>query len=292
MESINVCFNELSLESADTDSENRYPTKSPYSSCADQVVEIPDQLGQGSNYLVKVSPDVDLMFTDTFFKSPVTFESDHTKMYGAIVVTEGQLTIRTENSSNNHVIRKGSALIFIIGDTHCTFSYPAGQVKMLNFSISPALMSQLGSNTHDFPIQKQENNTDDNPYVVTHDCLWSVPVTPELTQNILQIYEANLTDAAQQFYINGKIIEVLALLYHSYRVKAAIDPGIKAHDLLCIMHAAEIIEGKMMSPPSLLELARAVGINDNKLKKLFKILFNNSSFGIQIKPKINTKHMI
>ncbi len=52
----------------------------------------------------------------------------------------------------------------------------------------------------------------------------------------------------------------------------------KARDVAAVKQAAEILRGNLVAPPGLIELARQVGINDNKLKKGFKELYNTTVF--------------
>ncbi len=45
------------------------------------------------------------------------------------------------------------------------------------------------------------------------------------------------------------------------------------------MRAREVLEGRLLDPPSLLELSRIVGLNDNTLKRVFKETFGVTVFG-------------
>jgi len=242
---------------------------------ADKVVEIPDKLGKGLNYLMDLGPDIKLMFTDTEFNEPVSFESKNSEMCGAIVVLDGEISIGVNQHERKYVARKGQAILFMVGETDCMLSYPKGRIKMINFTVSKKLMAQLGVDNEAFPIIEDQSGN----YDISCDCLWKMQICPEINRNVQHIYETNLRKDAHYLYTKGKVIEILALLYHCHQEQLKTYPSIKPYDLNCIMQAAELIENNMTSPPSLYELARKVGINDNKLKKLFKVVFNNTVYG-------------
>jgi AraC family transcriptional regulator, transcriptional activator of the genes for pyochelin and ferripyochelin receptors len=52
-----------------------------------------------------------------------------------------------------------------------------------------------------------------------------------------------------------------------------------AHDKECIIYAQQYLMKHVESPPSLSQLSKIVGINEYKLKRGFKEMFNNTVFG-------------
>ena len=54
--------------------------------------------------------------------------------------------------------------------------------------------------------------------------------------------------------------------------------NLSCQDVRCLQHARRILEEQLTEPPSLIELARQVGINDFKLKKGFKVLFETTPY--------------
>lgn len=245
-----------------------------YAGCADQIIHLPEALGSGQNYLIKVSGDIDLMVSESHFHQPVSFDAPNPEMCGAMIVLEGECHMKTGRSGTEHCIRAGQAMLFVLSSSECSVSYPAGRIQMINFSVPKQLMAQLGSQSPDFPLVCQGED-----FCITDDLMVTVPVSPELSHNVQQIYAANLSEEVRHLFINAKVIEILALVYHAWREQNQKYPGIKPADLNSIMKAAEIIEQEMAAPPGLQELARRVGINDYKLKKLFKTVFDNTVFG-------------
>lgn len=265
----------LRLEDLTRDYLNQVDTRlDTFAGCADQVIHIPQSLGSGKNYLIKMTGDIDLMVSESSFNQPVSFDAPNPDMCGAMIVMEGECCMKTRHNEVEYRVRAGQAMLFILSSSECSVSYPEGKIKMINFSVPKHLMARLGSQSEDLQLMK-----DGSDFTIIEDYLITVPVSPELGKNVQQIYAENLSQEARHLFINAKVIEILALIYHAFKEQSNKYPAIKSSDLTSIMAAAEIIEKEMIAPPSLQGLARRVGINDNKLKRLFKAVFDNTVFG-------------
>ncbi|MEM9819252.1 MAG: AraC family transcriptional regulator [Cyanobacteria bacterium P01_D01_bin.6] len=105
------------------------------------------------------------------------------------------------------------------------------------------------------------------------------PIMNALLQQILQCSYQGLT---KRMYIEGKVIELLALLM---KEEADIHEGNAQASVLDldyrdrIHYAQEILIKNLSSPPSLMELARQVGMCDSNLKRGFKEVFDTTVFG-------------
>lgn len=100
-----------------------------------------------------------------------------------------------------------------------------------------------------------------------------------LLQQILQCPYKGLT---KRMYLESKAIELLALLVEEeaeiHRDKAQADlAGLDYRDR--IQYAQEILMNNLTDPPSLMELARRVGMCDYNLKRGFKEVFDTTVFG-------------
>ncbi|MGG6242416.1 helix-turn-helix transcriptional regulator [Nodosilinea sp. AN01ver1] len=85
----------------------------------------------------------------------------------------------------------------------------------------------------------------------------------------------------QRLYLESKVWELMALLIED--LKTAPDrlspAALKPDDVERIHYASKILRRQLTQPPSLIELARAVGINDHKLKVGFRQVFGTTVFG-------------
>ena len=87
---------------------------------------------------------------------------------------------------------------------------------------------------------------------------------------------------ARQLYLESKALELTVLFLTNFDVPARSmnsQPSLRADDITRIHQARDLILDRMDSPPTLLELARAVGLNDYKLKIGFRQVFGTTVFG-------------
>jgi AraC family transcriptional activator of pyochelin receptor len=85
----------------------------------------------------------------------------------------------------------------------------------------------------------------------------------------------------QRLYLESKVWELMALLIEDLKTTpdSVSPPALKADDVERIHYASNILRHQLTQPPSLIELARAVGINDHKLKVGFRQVFGTTVFG-------------
>lgn len=110
----------------------------------------------------------------------------------------------------------------------------------------------------------------------------NVPMTLAMHQCIQDIMYCQFTGGLKMMYLHSKCIELLALQAQAYEDltgKAPFNVSITADDIERIHHAQAYLLQHSLQPPSLTQLARISGINEFKLKKGFREVFNNSVFG-------------
>ncbi|MET3493997.1 helix-turn-helix transcriptional regulator [Variovorax boronicumulans] len=93
----------------------------------------------------------------------------------------------------------------------------------------------------------------------------------------------------QWHYLSAKVLELWSQqleLLRKLSLPGAAAARMKASDLACIHQAAEILVSEMRDPPTLIELAWRVGINDNKLKSGFRLVYGTSAFSFLQKQRL------
>ena len=126
---------------------------------------------------------------------------------------------------------------------------------------------------------------------------WTTPSMLAAVQQILTCpYQGNV----RQLYLESKTLELLALKLEQMRQPVAADNKItlKSDDIHRLYQARQILLTDIEHPPSLMELARQVGINDFKLKRGFRQIFGTTVFGClyeyrmeQAKQLLDTHHL-
>ncbi|MFB2736770.1 helix-turn-helix transcriptional regulator [Umezakia ovalisporum] len=106
-------------------------------------------------------------------------------------------------------------------------------------------------------------------------------ITPEMRIALEQIINCPFTGLNKKIYLESKCLELIALkleqLAKSKNISAKVT-ALKQDDIDRIYHAKEILAQNLNNPPSLLELAKKVGLNDYKLKLGFRQVFGTTAF--------------
>lgn len=110
----------------------------------------------------------------------------------------------------------------------------------------------------------------------------NMPITMAMHQCIQDIMYCQFSGGLKMMYLQSKCIELLALQAQAYENLTGRTPfssSITADDIERIRYAQSYLIEHSLQPPSLIELSRIAGINEFKLKKGFKEVFNNTVFG-------------
>ncbi|WNZ27782.1 helix-turn-helix transcriptional regulator [Leptolyngbya sp. NK1-12] len=105
--------------------------------------------------------------------------------------------------------------------------------------------------------------------------------SPEMHVVLQQILNCPYQDWTRQFYLESKALELLILWLDqaTERDKLPDSCNLSLSDVDRVHQAREILMQHLENPPSLLELARKVGLNDYKLKRGFRQLYGTTVFG-------------
>jgi AraC-like DNA-binding protein len=106
--------------------------------------------------------------------------------------------------------------------------------------------------------------------------------TPAMQTVLTQALHCPYRDKTRLLYLESKALELVALTCAQIGVEGKSSPSrpmLRPNDIERIHHARDILVDKMDEPPSLLALARQVGLNDFKLKVGFRQVFGATAFG-------------
>lgn len=154
------------------------------------------------------------------------------------------------------------------------------QTLELNVHMQPELFcSFFGENTSD--IQEElnylfRNENEDYYYCSTG------KTTAQMQVALQQILECPYEKMTKRIFLESKVLELMALLIEqTQQPKSSKTDSHKfnSEDLERLHYAKEILQHSFENPPSLLELAHQVGLNDYKLKLGFRQVFQTTVFG-------------
>lgn len=99
-------------------------------------------------------------------------------------------------------------------------------------------------------------------------------------QEVIQdILDCPFADGLKDLFLLSKSIELLVLQAEQFEGKTAASFIQKSSDKQKLIEAKELLNTRLEDPPTIVELAKLVGLNEFKLKKGFKELFGTTIFG-------------
>jgi AraC-like DNA-binding protein len=106
-------------------------------------------------------------------------------------------------------------------------------------------------------------------------------ITQQMWLILFNILHCPYQGLMKQMYLDSKAVELITLYFQQFQEQDVQDHksiAKKLSDIEKIYQAKEILLGNLENPPSLMELARQVGLNDFKLKRGFRQVFGTSAF--------------
>lgn len=100
-----------------------------------------------------------------------------------------------------------------------------------------------------------------------------------IAQCIQEIKNAPYDGLIKSIHAESRTLEILMLQLHQYKEDETVQAGqisLKPYDVEQLKTAYELLKNNILNPPNIPDLARQVGLNQNKLKRGFKLLFNKT----------------
>lgn len=139
-----------------------------------------------------------------------------------------------------------------------------------------SLLNSLVANASEsLPAALAQVMTRDKPPVPSS----PVGLTPAIDAALGQILRCPYQGITQTLYLEAKSLELIALFIDAIQESPSLPAPLSQDDRDRIHHARQIIFDNLQTPPSLVDLARQVGLNDRKLKEGFRQVFDTTVFG-------------
>lgn len=106
-------------------------------------------------------------------------------------------------------------------------------------------------------------------------------LTPWMRSLIHQVEHNPYQGRLAELYAEARILDLIVLCMEAVggMEKLAGDIRLSSQDVERVRHAADILVHHMEDPPTLVVLAKKVGLNENKLKQGFRQVFDTTAFG-------------
>lgn len=113
-------------------------------------------------------------------------------------------------------------------------------------------------------------------------------MTPEMQNAVSKIFNTKYTGALRKLFLQSQITELLAHFFA--HISGNRQETIKKSEKEKLYYAKNIITNNIATPPTLSELSKMIGLNNNKLKKNFKELFGVPVFKYLQNERLDKAH--
>ncbi|MEA5451746.1 AraC family transcriptional regulator [Leptolyngbya sp. CCNP1308] len=232
------------------------------------VTTYPATLGQGQQRYVALREGIDLCIEDVWLNDDL--EIQHCDRTHPLEFTFEQVQIGGKSRQRYDFFGSGLAPAEV-------WRVP-GQRRIMgvNVHIEPSLFQQwIGDLIDDRPVLDLLRPADQR-YLER-----SGSPTAAMQMAVQAILHCPFQGLTQRLYLESKVWELMALLIEDLQTTPdnVGPPALKPDDVERIHYASKLLRRQLTHPPSLIELARAVGINDHKLKVGFRQVFGTTVFG-------------
>jgi len=249
----------------------------PSAHSSETIAQFPSQLGKGYSYGITLRSELSLTIRQYQLRDSVIMRNhprEHAIEFGF------RWSGCVQDEYGNHLTPNQNILV---GGVE-----PGGSVKWeskqaltsISIHIEPELLSTwVAPEWETLPKSLQcylNGSRDKPPYFCVGRNSASIQVA------LSQILHCPYQGMKRRLYLESKALELITLKLNQMGDDQALlthCPHLKASDIDLIVHAKEILLQQMDNPPSLLELARKVGLNDRKLKQGFRQVFGTTVFG-------------
>ncbi|MDH4130011.1 MAG: AraC family transcriptional regulator [Spirochaetota bacterium] len=259
----------------------------------ENVIITPKELGMGVIKYTNIRKDL-ILFTVNYkapnHKTIITLQKYLNFMQFGFILS-GYRTNIFENIDGK-VTCQTNDTIFIPKHIPATVENNANELyKVLWIMFDPAIIYNFVRENAKFLsielIEIMENNSDNFYYHKNK-------ITPAMQAIIYQIINCPYKASIKRLYLEGKVLELMSLRLEQLLINENIikTPNLSQKDIDKLHHARDLLIENMVNPPSLIDLAKTVGINLNKLKFGFRKLFNTTPFAYLKEQRLEKARLI
>ncbi len=250
----------------------------------ESVIKVTHQLGKTYRREIQLRPGLKIAISDCQSKSTVGLEHRHDDSTPLVLAfrLSGYCRVWTEGIGDDYYYEKaGENYLFFVPGTKEIEETPGGErLKAIKIIVEPEVLRSFSCCNLDLLPTELKALIAKDSAPIFHKNVGGI--SPAMQQALQQIINCPYQGITKQIYLESKVLELIALQFAQLKesdrpisCSSCLQPG----DIDRIHHAKNILEKNLEDPPSLLELARKVGINDYKLKRGFREVFGTTAFG-------------
>lgn len=265
--------------------------------CSADHIQLPKKFGNGNIISVEFENGLGLLILRANLTKPFTLQFMEGNTYPMYFM----------HSSEGVVVHKfcQDTLQYRLGSMHCSISacpchskqsliFPADQeVAVGMLSIDRRKFTEIGNcSQEELPatfINALEDKDSSGSFIYHGTSDFSI------SRIIQEIIELDFEKIENFAFTEGKSFEMLGQFLRNYKENqnpGTVKVAMSKYDIECIMKAKKIISVNLDNPPTIPELAKVVGINQQKLKQGFKQVFQTTINKYLIKERMEMARML
>ena len=242
-------------------------------------VELCDENVKGDIFEKKISDDLFIIKSSLNLNNEISYESD--LLIDGLVFNycmEGLCTYQSLNSNFKIDTRQYDSHIFLSKRDNIRASISKGHAKTISMVIKKDFIEKNMPNTK--IKDKIINNLDKN---ISNELIIKNKSNIQKRFLINTIYDSPFIGNLDGLYLQSKALECIYWEFHDFiNIHESKNKNIKLdkQDIDAIKKAKKILLNNMQNPPSIVQLAKQVRLNEFKLKIGFKKVFNDTPYNI------------
>ncbi len=247
--------------------------------------EWPDEIGNGFLYMIKFRPGLILGIGDYQVWEHLTVSFEMKSKSPPCTLSFGfsgsvsSIFNYEQSKKNALLLNSGQSFISYLPEWQGIARYPARTpLRSVCIYIDPLLLNTFLEGKQDqIPTGMHDIVNGDNEKYYHH----SLRTTPVVNMTLHDILNCAYQGSLRRLYLESKTLELIA---HNLAELVVDKNGhnspstLQSGDIESVREARDVLIRNLENPPSLLELARQVGINKNKLNQCFRQVFGTSVF--------------
>jgi len=251
-----------------------YQTLSQQTGESECYINYPEQVGHAYHWSIDLCPGVKLAIKDHYFNQPLIIkqpEREHPiELNFCLSGSQGDSVFDFVTSGTSRLFGNG---ICPQGELTC---FQKQRFLVVDLHIKPeAFETLLLGDSPSYPEGIKLILQDRREWLN----MVSGEITAEMELVLQQILNCPYNHSFKQLYLESKALELISLqLAELFDSPSNRSKQLKLSDYDCIYQARDILDKSLHQAPTLRELARQVGLNEEKLTKGFEQMFHTTPF--------------
>ncbi len=250
-------------------------------------IQAEQELGVGYDRKIQLRPGLEIKISNRKVKHTIAREIQHHASMPLTLAFQlaGTYRVWTEGIRDDYYYEKsGENYLFFLPGTKEIEEIPTGEdLQRVTIRVKPDIFRNFSSSQLDLMPTELKALISNNSQQIFYRKVGAI--TPTMQQALMQILSCPYQGIARQIYLESKVLELISLQLiqliqsQSEIISSSSSGYLQPDDIERIHQAKSILEANLENPPSLMELAREVQLNDYKLKRGFKEVFGTTTFG-------------